>query len=141
MNLFSPWYSWKIAELASGNNIMNSMNFIYTYIFICCHIKSLINITIWKITNLLLTSRLYYEYYRLRHRTKTITTNTTTQKTKKMNNHGPHLKMWIIIKILLYRVIWQKSQTRTSYSETCLNRTFLEPTFVFWIDKCSVYTG
>ena len=27
------------------------------------------------------------------------------------------------------------------YSETCLNRTSMRPTFVFGIDKCSVYTG
>jgi len=27
------------------------------------------------------------------------------------------------------------------YSETCLNRTFLRPTFVFGIDRCSDYTG
>ena len=27
------------------------------------------------------------------------------------------------------------------YGETCLNRASMRPTFVFGIDKCSVYTG
>ena len=38
-------------------------------------------------------------------------------------------------------VVGGLSWSMVSYSETCLNRTSLGPTLVFWIDRCLVYTG
>ena len=36
---------------------------------------------------------------------------------------------------------WSRSVHLNSYSETCLDQTSLGPTFVFGIDRWSVYTG
>ena len=39
------------------------------------------------------------------------------------------------------RVAITHEPEKAEYSETCLNQTSLEPTYVFRIDRCSVYIG
>jgi hypothetical protein len=52
--------------------------------------------------------------------------------------------LWILgIITACTNINFESSQifTKMTYSETCLNQTSFEPTIVFAIDRCSVYTG
>ena len=55
---------------------------------------------------------------------------------KRTNQRVESCEHDIEINFIIYEI-----ENISSYSETCLNRTSLEPTFVFRIDRCLVYTG
>jgi len=46
-----------------------------------------------------------------------------------------------LLKVRYILIFINMSQKLTNYSGNYLNRTSVEPTFVFGIDRCSVYTG